>query len=323
MLRILLILIFIGTRLSGEETLEPAVHLGIKPFLKVPLFGFNISPRLDDEDSGQADESAVDFQPNVTPVFGVGILYRGVQFSVSAPLEMDEEEIKSKGKTRYNDMDFQYMQKHWGLDLGWYRYVGFYKDEDAEKAVYLQHSDMKREGRYVNLFFMPLYESLKFSDFSGAVPANAKGDEFSWTPLLQISYEDALLHSTSPFISNTDLSLFKEDVDLTEADIVSLGVGAGALGSYQFETMRMWMAMSLGVASQNSRLKYSDGSEKTGRSKVSGMNISLRIGMDHDWEEWKMGMSMIMDMREYKLENSDLSTDVGSVTIFGVRKLDI
>ena len=54
----------------------------------------------------------------------------------------------------------------------------------------------------------------------------------------------------------------------------------------------------------------------------SGMLISMRLGLQQSWPLWKMGMAMLMDMKEYRLTDADLDTQIGSITMFAERKID-
>lgn len=308
------------------EIVEDKFSTSVSPFIKVPLFSFTLSPKPSSDDS-DVSEDEVKYSPNAQPSLGARLNYKGFAISISAPMSSDEDELRSKGRTKHSDFDVMYMADKWGIDLGWNRYEGFYEDlleSQGTSDVFTKRADIKKQGRFVNLFFIPFGRKNKDWHFTDSPFEDTKSEDrrFFWTPIVQVSYEEMELTSGSPMIPQEKYALFGEDATLMEADITSYGLAGGAIANYDWEVHKLWIATTIGIARQESKLTYENNTTNTDVGG-SGMNISLRSGYEYTWDLWRSGFSLMMDLKEYRLSEAELNTSTGSVLIYGSRALEL
>lgn len=78
------------------------------------------------------DAAKTKFRANIEGSVSLLASYKGWGFSLGARTGDPENDPDDFGKTQYLDLQFHHYNKHFGVDLNWQRYRGFYLDELPE-----------------------------------------------------------------------------------------------------------------------------------------------------------------------------------------------
>lgn len=104
----------------------------IRTFLEVPVYSFGFQDISSQKRSDAIDGKLIEFEPNISTNFGLGIAYLGYGISGSLPLSNANNDTNKYGKTSYFDFQFNYASRRWGADFFYQNYRGFYL-KDPEK----------------------------------------------------------------------------------------------------------------------------------------------------------------------------------------------
>ncbi len=124
----------------GESAAEPKAepppgqwYLGASA--EFPSLSFSFSDRAVESQSQQTDPNQVRFEPNTGDKIRLTAGYGPYRFSYAFTSESDSESVRTKGKTKHDDIGFSFARERWAADLSYRAYRGFYVESGQEPEV--------------------------------------------------------------------------------------------------------------------------------------------------------------------------------------------
>jgi len=259
----------------------------VSPFFNVPMLKLSVE---------QEEEDALIYEPNIRPDFGVSVELWDFSFAVSQPIpepsdDEEDDEVPAeqrRGKSTYRDYKLDVFRDHWGIEIGAHKYRGFDRELEDQDGLYEQHSDMRKEGRYTNLYWLPAGEEVGLGRSMIREPPSGK----AWTPVVQLGYDHTRIQDDSGQLANRTFD--------------SYILSAGAAARYGREKWQGTGMMLWGKSLMN-------GDE-------SGSRFSFRMGGEHLRGRWIMGLALMMDQTTLPAGKTAIESTVGTMLMsFGTR----
>jgi hypothetical protein len=200
-----------------------------------------------------------------------------------------------------------------------HRYRGFYRDldksddadddnsEDAE-----QRGDLRKDGRYANLYWIPLGEGLGLGKSLLESPASG----FDWSPVVQLGYDYSRLRAEQPLVPQDQMALYGEETTLQDATFESFIGSAGGGARYGQSNYSFTGMLLYGRSVQNQTMDIAaDSSGGTRRERRLGTRMSFRMGVERLFERWVFGLSIMEDETSLELGKSRVESEVGGVIL--------
>jgi len=293
----------------------------VKPFISIPVLTLELEPRETDSESD--DNGSVEYEPNIRPDLGLSAKYDSITVSFSAPLPVDEDDQKEKGKTSYKDIKLDYYKEIWGADIGMQNYEGFYRDDDeledddSEDKVYEQRSDLKKTGRFLSAYYLPFGKS---PDFGRSFLSGIIQRKINWSPVVQLSYDYSEIKSNGPLVPKDKFSLYGDDALFTGGRFETYTLSAGASGNFLMRrNTNFWGMLLFGRSAQYRFIQTSEGSKNGWQNPNS---FSLRLAADYLHGIWIYGLQFSINETELKLIDTTLNSTVGTVVVSAGTHLD-
>jgi hypothetical protein len=314
-------------RLSSSKSERPGVL--VMPFIGIPILSFELGAPSNDDDDDDDDEntqssdvSGVTYEANIVPELGLSLEYGGVGLSISTPIQRSDDDDPETPETRYWDTKAAVGRTYFNIEGGAHRYIGFGRvvdtddaDEDAEQA------DIVKRGRYLNLAIIPFGDDVELHKRIGEDARRG----LRWSPIIELSYDWLDLRSDKPFVPDRYGLMFGRDQSTSEIEIESYGAAAGAVGKFSTDIVQVTLAMTFGRALEAQRLAgavSSSDSEAVFRRSL-GQRFGMRMGAEVTALDWVFGTHFMLDRRDSRLHEAELSSSVGAMIISAGRSLPV
>lgn len=276
----------------------------VKPFFTVPMLSLEVQ--------GSGADDHAEFEPNVSPDVGVRVEIYGLGFAVSRPLSnRDEDSVR----TTYYDYKADYTAQYWGIEGGAHSYRGLANSDrdDGDASLDAQRPDLKKVGRYVNIYGFLRGTELSYGDSLLSSRRKDEPEGKHWSPVGQLGYDYTDLSGNEPIAAHQDLNLSGDAASIESArygsTILSLGV-AGRTSAYKNRLIGM-LLMGRSVETYDYRL--ADGRHRSGQSY--GSRLSLRMGMERALTDWVFGLTLMMDETTMPFGDAEIQSQVGVLTL--------
>jgi hypothetical protein len=258
----------------------------------------------------------IDYNANVPFALNVALNYKSFGISVSKALSSSVEN-GALGKTKYTDIQFNYLRNRYGFEVYYQKYKGYNLD-NCDKFGYVEgdlnanRPDINNQNIGLNAFFLfNKSHSLKtlLNHFS-------KPDKFEWSFLLMSSFNSLKLTSSSNMIPAIETIYYGDNSDYRGGRYNVLSVAPGfslAIPGRRFYFSTVCMA---GYGMSFSENYFSNVNQKGMENFVK---INLKIAYGYCGKKMIAGIAYNMDsLLPIGKEGSDLEfqTFCGTYDVF-------
>lgn len=259
--------------------------------------------------------NTIEYEPNIPGLSKVGLNYDG--FGAAISLRNSAKELNTqKGHSQFIDVQLNYHNTIWGIDLYYQKYSGFFIKNSNQLGQNNGSFFLLPDLNYAHHGIMGRY-SLTKSDFSlsGLMNQSDNVKETSGQYFVAGGIQQYRLDSDQTIVP-TSLLGRNEDMDkLRELRTISLNLGLGA-GKYWVSDSHYFIGTLLDVIGTLGLYDYKL-TDKTLHSSYATISYNLKVGLGYAGESWKYGLSFYNDVTTVKgLNHSYLKPLAGSLLLY-------
>ena len=294
----------------------------IRTFLEVPLYNFGFEDISSQKRSDATNGKLIEFEPNISTNFGLGIAYLGYGISGSLPLSNANNDTQKFGKTSYFDFQFNYTSRRWGADFFYQNYKGFYL-KDAEKfsvggsadAPALQYGGLSILNTGVGAFY-------NFNDRYSANAAFSQGERQltsagSFVADTSVSYTE--IRTGASLVPASELALYP-DLDRYRGGDYWLWVARFGYG-YNFVYRRMTLGALFALGPNLQQQTNMTDSGVASDWKVS-TSARLRASLWFEFRDEFLGVVAMIDANRIVIDEFALNSRTSRIQFFYARLFD-
>ncbi|MBP8083216.1 MAG: DUF4421 family protein [Spirochaetes bacterium] len=305
---------------SEEETDETVKNFNIRLFANSPIQNIEMKTIVEGEQKGKE----VSYDANPYANAGISASYKWLGFTYSRAVGSLKDQNKF-GKTKARDYQFYLYQKHFGADIFYQNYSGYYLRNPSDFG-YIEgdpetiRSDIKVRNIGVNIYY-------SFSDdFSLSECFKQMENNFnsSGSPLVSLSVNEFKISGDSSLIPESVQADYGDFADYRGGRYKSISAGGGYayLKTYS-NNLYASAALMAAVGYMNSR---EDLHEKNIRSHSLSINVNLKLSAGYSSDYFYAGLTafaFVNSTSKSEKEDktyTDISCTGGTIELFaGIR----
>jgi hypothetical protein len=145
----------------AQTSAEPVATQDTRWFLgvggEVPLLSFSLSDHATEAKTHETDPNQVKYEPNNGDKFRLRAGYGPYRLSYAITSDPDSESIRTKGKTKHDDIGFSFAETQWATNIFYRSYLGFYVASGDEAQVIRPDIRSRLYGAEIFYSFSPEY----------------------------------------------------------------------------------------------------------------------------------------------------------------------
>ena len=230
---------------------------------------------------GDRETKEIKYMPNVKMSWGIDLSYKGYGASYAMELDQAAEDPKNYGKTDYNDFQFYFYLDHWGADLYFQRYSGYYLDNAKTFGIERGDEgsirpDMKMYSAGFNVYYafdekISLYNAMKY---------RFPDTESRYSFLLMLSPNYFSVKSDSSLIPDSEEVSYGSDAGFRKGEYYSLSIAPGFVYSTKWENNLFLSFMIFGGLGGMSKQSVTDQGKNNSFSACIKANVKFVFGYD-------------------------------------------
>jgi hypothetical protein len=272
-------------------------------------------PALDIRLDTEAIKKNYEIQSNASLDVGIDGSYNGFGLGISYRTEPDDESIKVRGKTTYEDYQIYYYGERFGASVFYQDYTGFYVDptgsddacEGPEGCLRLPDLSMTNYGANLYYVFSPGFS------LAAAFKQTARQRVSAGSWLVMVVADRLTLTKPSPIPPMEWADDLGDVAGLTDATFSSLGL-AGGYG-YTFAGKR-WSASPMvlvGGSLQHQRYRDSGGEHSGYRGAI---NVTVKLAAGYHGDRHLAGVVALLHSQTSQIEELQLQWFGGTVEFY-------
>lgn len=283
------LLIFTGAYAAGNETApvndESEKDINLRVFSRAPLQNIILSRYVNDSQVGDD----IEYDANTTMDMGIGASYKSLGGSFSLSSESLEDENKY-GKSESRDYQFYFYTDHFGADLYYQEYKGYYLSNPSrfgyvEGDATTLRPDLKVKNIGTNIYY-------SFSDdysLSASFKQMEKTYKSAGSWMISLSLNDFIIKGDYSLIPQPAQSQFGNFSDYRGGNYRSISVGGG-YGYLLVLCDSIYLGGVLMVG-----FGYMNAQEDLGNSETSAnlmaINVNLKFSAGYNGETFFCGLT--------------------------------
>lgn len=281
----------------------------VKPFTSNGDVTVTIIPNTNGDGVTEDAKTQV-YSPNTASYSGVSIGYKDISFSYGSTNPTSESSKLEKGTTNYNDFQFHFFKKKFGLDLYYQTFEGMYRAsaEASEREslggvqAYPKLPSMAVKKYGANFYYVRTPKSYSIpAAFEQTHVQRSSGGSL----IGMVSFNDVNISNKGEAILPADQQEnFGVDSGFSGARLKSLGVGVG--GGYTLVILKyFYLTGQLIIGRAYQRFK-GNGIAKTGEQDLQASTQNFRFSGGLNMKQFFIGIMWI---------NDKVSTETDTLTI--------
>jgi Domain of unknown function (DUF4421) len=312
-----LVLIFISVQVSAQDTTakgDPYItkyddHFLIKTFITNRQLNFTIgSPQRG---------SAVVYSPNVSALFGFGVVFKRLSLNFTFKLAQSEEVKTQKGQNQYLSLQLHSYGRRFFYDVYYQDYKGYYITNPNQvfnqwdSKILPQRPDIKILNIGTEVSY--ILNSKRFS-YRADFVLDEKQNHSAGSPIFSASVYYLNIRADSsliPFGSNIRIP---ESSYFRKGDFISIGLVPGY--AYNFVVFkRLFLSLGISFFAGLNYQKY--GLDKTNKEYVDVIyKLTARSAVGYNGKNFVIGATLTFDNQTLMIEKGQLGVINSNATVF-------
>ncbi|PBQ30327.1 hypothetical protein CNR22_00640 [Sphingobacteriaceae bacterium] len=240
------------------------------------------------------------FQPNSKYDLGISINSRFASFLLNSGVSLFDNDQGTKGKTSYQDYQFNLYGKKTTIDLALQTYQGFYIENSRKYETFQKTNTQAYQVRPdVNVFALSFnyYYIFNYKRFSYRSSfAFTEYQKKSAGSLLCGGYFSVLgVRADSNLISNTFVPYFDSASSIKKGEVANVGINIGYIYTLVLrQKIHMTLSLVQGLGHDNTNITREDGSKYELAARFSSKQ-NLRIALGYDSGRFFYGTMGLFD----------------------------
>ncbi len=287
-------------------------HFFVWPVLKQRSLNFEVA-------SLRTKRRRLNFKPNNSYSFGVGVYMFDVGFELAMAIPINEKNIDLYGETKARDLQLNVLARTYGFDLYVQKYKGFYitdpKVNIPKHKPYPQRSDIAT--RNFGLSGLYILNDKKFS-LKSAYNFAERQLESKGSFIMVGTLNAFRLIADSSIFTEDQRVIFGESSSFKELKYTTFSLSPGYTYSIVYKNFFLNGALVIGPAHSWVYYKRNDGSDKN-ETSVNAFS-SIRIGLGYNSDHFFAGINFVTQGRNVKFEEVQFTNSSASLRLlFGYR----
>ncbi len=291
----------------------------IRPFTSTGSLSLNLIPTVGANGVSSIAKTQ-SYQPNVTNLSGVVVGHKEFSLTWGSTLPESDASIRERGETRYRDYQLQLYYTHYGIDLFYQTYKGFYRSSamDSEKTsladgtkAFPQLPDMEMKKYGANIFYVFTPENYSISAaFSQTSRQTRSGG--SWI-IMGMANDVSISNKGSPILPSEQRSEFGVNGNISGARLKSIGGLVGGGYTYCLGGWYLSMQGLGGVAAQQFK---GTGLQTSGTQNIASTLYNIRGSMGYNGSTFFAGLMWLTDQITTKIDGLQIQPVSQRVELF-------
>ncbi|CAN5480610.1 hypothetical protein BH09BAC3_BH09BAC3_34960 [soil metagenome] len=251
--------------------------------------------------------SRITFTPNNSYGLGFGVYLFEVGAEVTFSIPVDEKKNDLFGESKALDLQLNLLGKHWGADVFYQRYTGFYISDPNRgipaNAPYPQRPDMSTDNFGINGIYT--FNKDKFS-LRSAYNFAERQRKSAGSLLLTGTISSFEVKADSAIYGKSYESIFGSGAAVSEFNAFTISVAPG--GTYTLVIARNFFingTFSIGPAYRN--VSYTVKDEKYSSGGIDGF-VDFRAAIGYNGEHFFSGISLVSQTRSVRFDEAKLTS---------------
>lgn len=257
-------------------------------------------------ESGKSNPRSVEYLPNTKETAGLGFSWRSFGFSGYWAGANTKFPKSSHGKTKYNDYQFNFYFRSFGIDAVYQKYRGFY----LNTAPVSVKPDLEAVQYGVNVFYVFSHERFSFrAPFRQTERQKKSAGSF----LVMSAVSRIRVETDSPLVPAPLGSYFGDMADLRTGSFYTFSFLPGYAHTLTSGAFYVTPALFLGPGYQWKDFAFSSG----GRSS-SGltMKANVRLSLGYNGDKFFSGLAGFSDITAVKRDNTSVDFSAANIYLF-------
>jgi len=242
------------------------------------------------------------YKPNNSYGLGFGMYLFEVGAEITFSIPVGEQKNEFFGKTKATDIQANLLGKHWGADVFYQRYTGFYV-ADANKSVapnlpYPQRPDMSTDNIGVNGIY--IFNKNKFS-LRSAYNFAERQRKSAGSFLMTGTINSFQMKADSALYGKSYESLYGKNTAVSEFETFTIGISPGYTHTLVAKNLFINGSLSLGPAFRNTDYVVNDI-----RYSSAGVDafVDFRGAVGYNGERFFSGLSFVAQSRTVRIDET-------------------